>query len=71
MSKEIYKVPHRVVLYARDIRNITGKSESSARRLLRRIRLVFAKSEGEFVTIHEFCAVTGIQKDVVTEFLKT
>jgi hypothetical protein len=64
------KFPTRVVLYPRDIENITGRSDRTARRLLQKIRLALGKSHGEFVTIKEFCSLCGIDEDLIQEFIK-
>jgi len=53
----------RVCIYAKDIQQITGLSERSARNLLQRIRKFFKKQKHHFITIQEFCDFTGIKKD--------
>lgn len=63
-------LPNRIIIYAKDVVNITGKKERTARNLLARIRLANGKSKGDFVTIEEFCAFTGIKPEHVTSFLK-
>ena len=63
------KIPKRVVLYARDVENITGRKERAARRLLQRIREKFGISKDGFVTVKEFSLYTGIDADLVYDFL--
>jgi len=62
-------VPNRIVVYARDIENITGRRERAARQLLQRIREVNGKRPGQFVTITEFCLYTGLTQEDVSRFL--
>lgn len=58
-----------MVIYCQDIRNITGASERTARRLLARIRKQFNKQPGNLVTLKEFCQVTGIDEEYLKEYL--
>jgi hypothetical protein len=63
-------MPARVVLYPRDVENITGRRGRTARQLLQRIREALGKSKNEFITIKEFSLFTGIDEDLVKEFLQ-
>jgi hypothetical protein len=69
MTTKTHKVPARVVIYTRDVQNITGVKERTARYVLQRVRLAFGKTQGEFVTIAEFCAVTGIEEETVRSYI--
>lgn len=62
-------IPNRIVIYAKDIMNITGRKERAARKLLARIRKKYNKKGGEFISIDEFCQFTGLKKESVREFL--
>lgn len=62
-------VPYRIVIYARDIRNITGCSERTARQMIQRIRMAYNKSVGQYITISEFCAYKGLKEEEVSKFL--
>jgi hypothetical protein len=62
-------IPNRIVIYAQDIRNMTGRSERSARSLLQRIRNQNNKTHGQFVTITEFCQYSGLKEEDVKRFL--
>ena len=64
------RLPLRVVLYPKDIENITGRSARTARKLLQKIRLALEKTPDEFVTVKEFCTFYGIKEEQVNEFLK-
>lgn len=63
-------VPNRIVIYTKDVVNITGKKERTARNLLVRIRKANNKPKDGLVTIEEFCAFTNIKPEHVTSFLK-
>ncbi|MGN6292450.1 MAG: hypothetical protein ACTHMV_06850 [Chitinophagaceae bacterium] len=62
-------IPNRIVIYAKDIMNITGRKERAARALLAAIKKKFKKKKGEFVSVDEFCEFTGLKKESVSEFL--
>jgi hypothetical protein len=62
-------IPNRIVIYAKDVMNITGRKERAARKLLARIRKKYKKKKGDFISIKEFCEFTGIDKELVNAFL--
>ena len=62
-------VPNRIVIYAKDVMNITGRSERTARKMLQLIRTVNRKKKGELVTVYEFCRFTGIDQQLINDFL--
>jgi hypothetical protein len=64
------KVPDRMVVYIRDIRNITGKSRSSAQRMLQHVRIEHNKLPRELVSIQEFCATYGLNFEDVKDYFK-
>ncbi len=61
--------PTRLVIYAKDIQGITGRSYPYASKLLRAIRKQLRKSRNQPITIDEFCAFMGIEKNTVVAFL--
>ncbi len=63
------QLPPRVVLYPRDVENITGRRGRTARQLLQKIKLALGKSKSEFITIQEFAYFTGIDEELIREFL--
>jgi hypothetical protein len=65
----MHPIPQRVVIYAKDVENITGMKNRTARRLLQKVREQSGKTELELVTIQDFCKVTGIPEEVVRPFL--
>ena len=62
-------IPKRMVIYARDIENITGRSERTARLLMQRIRQTFGKNQGQFISVSEFCQYTGLKVEEVNLYL--
>lgn len=65
------RLPKRVVLFPRDVENITGRSGRTARQLLQKIRESLGKSKNEFITIKEFSLFTGIEEDLIKDFLQS
>lgn len=63
-------IPRRIVVYAKDIMNITGRKERTANKLLCAIRAHYKKPPGSFVSIQEFCRYTGLAEEAVAPFLK-
>jgi hypothetical protein len=63
-------LPSRIIVYTKDVVNITGKKERTARNLLARIRKANNKSKTDLVTIEEFCAFTRLRPEHVITFLK-
>ena len=63
------KMPKRILIYAKDVENITGRKIRAARKLLQRIRQQNKKPKDAFVTVKEFCKFTGMGEDEVREFL--
>ncbi|RPD38571.1 hypothetical protein EG028_25230 [Chitinophaga barathri] len=53
-------ITQRLVIYPRDIMDILGLSESSARRYLKQLKKTLGKSEHHFITVMEFCLFSGI-----------
>lgn len=65
------QIPVRVVLYPKDVENITGRRGRTARQLLQKIRNALGKSKDEFITIKEFSLFTGIEEDLIKDFLQS
>ena len=63
-------IPQRVIIYPKDVENITGKKYQAARNLLQKIRKKLGKQPDDMVVISEFCKETGIPVEVVQPFLK-
>ena len=63
------KVPRRIVVYAKDVMNMTGRKERAAQLLLQRIRERFKKSKDAYVSVREFSLYTGLDEDLVWDSL--
>jgi hypothetical protein len=55
----------RLCIYPDEVAIITGKSISSSRELIRRIKDVYGKCKHQLVTIKEFCEYEGLPYDEV------
>jgi hypothetical protein len=62
-------IPQRIVIYPRDVENITGCKNRTAQRLIQTIRAAFEKEKFRFITIQEFSLFTGIDEELVRESL--
>ncbi|QEC56682.1 hypothetical protein [Flavisolibacter ginsenosidimutans] len=63
-------LPYRIVIYPKDIMNITGRKERTAQKLLAKIRKELNKPVGSFISIEEFCRYTGLKEERIQMFLK-
>jgi hypothetical protein len=62
-------IPRRIVVYAKDVMNITGRRERAARKLLADIRKKYKKKKGDFISVKDFCNYTGLEEITVEPFL--
>ena len=62
-------VPTRICIYTKDVQNITGKKERTARKLLSDLKQRLGKPKSYLITIDEFCAYTGLNEAQVSKFL--
>ncbi|RXJ49780.1 hypothetical protein [Gelidibacter gilvus] len=60
----------RICIYPKEIQRITGRSERHSRRLLKEIKVHLGKSSNQLVTTGEFAQYTGIDEDLVNEYLQ-
>jgi hypothetical protein len=63
-------MPTRIVIHPKDVENITGRRDRTARKILQKIRIALGKSKEQFVTVKEFCAFYGLEETHVNEFLE-
>ena len=63
-------VKKRLIVYTKDIQQITGKSDRYGRYLLERIRTHYGKEPHHYVTIYEFSSYTGIEVEVLREYIE-
>jgi len=59
----------RICIYEKDIELITGRSERYGRKLLQNIRETVDKEPHQFVTIHEFSEYSGIELEVIEQYI--
>jgi hypothetical protein len=59
----------RACIYPKDIQCITGRSERYGRKLLNEIKAHFGKESHQFVTINEFSEYSGIEVDIINEYI--
>ena len=71
MKTTANRIPTRVVLYPKDVENITGRRGSTARKLIQKIRDALGKSKDEFITIKKFSLFTGIEEELIKDFLQS
>jgi len=67
-NNEMEKMPIRMTLYAKDIVTITGKSESTARRMIADMRSMYGYFR--YLSVEMFCRFTGLDREHVQSFLK-
>lgn len=70
MPSQYGKIPVRIVVHPKDVENITGRRDRTARKILQKIRTALGKSKDQFVTVKEFCMFYGLEEDHVKEFLQ-
>ncbi|MDF2159436.1 hypothetical protein [Algoriphagus sp. CAU 1675] len=63
-------IKKRCVIYAKDIQRITGRSERYSHLVLQKIRSLLDKNKGQFITVSEFSAFTGIPEADLENYLR-
>lgn len=63
------KIKKRIVIYPQDIQLITGRSERYCRNLIKKIKDQLGKEDHHYVTIDEFSDFTGLEKEMIYEFI--
>jgi hypothetical protein len=54
-----------MVIYPKDVQYLTGKTERTARRLMKAIRKKLGKEKHQMISVREFCEYTGLREDDV------
>ena len=62
-------LPARIVIYPKDIENITGRRPRTAQEILRKIKKLYNKGKFDFITVREFCEFMRMEEEFVREFL--
>lgn len=70
MAAPKHHIPKRIVLYPRDVENLTGRKGRTARAILQKIRQHFGKPKQAMVTVKEFCVFMSISEEEVRENLQ-
>jgi hypothetical protein len=65
MNREI----KRMVIYAKDIEYITGRTDRSARKVMATIRKRLGKEKHQYVSVGEFCGYMGLPEEEVIKHL--
>ena len=60
----------RLVIYAKDIQTVTGKSERTSRTILKKVRESFSKEKHQAVSVNEFCEYIGLPTEQVVKLLR-
>ncbi len=63
-------IEKRVCIYPKDIQRITGRSERYGRKVLQNIRKYLGKESHQFITINEFSEYSGIELEIVSQYIK-
>ena len=63
-------IEKRVCIYPKDIQRITGRSERYGRKILQDIRKYLGKESHQFITINEFSEYSGIELEIVSQYIK-
>jgi len=62
-------IPSRIIIYAKDVENITGRRSRTCYTILEKIRIHFGKKRTDFITIKEFSEFTSIPESQIKDFL--
>jgi hypothetical protein len=62
-------IPKRIVIYAKDIQNITGRKRRTCHHMLGKIRKYYNKKKDQIITVREFCDFMNINEELVKDFL--
>jgi hypothetical protein len=54
-----------MVIYTKDVQHIIGKTDRTARKLMKAIRKKLGKEKHQMISVHEFCEYTGLPEDEV------
>ena len=58
-----------MVIYAKDIEKITGRSARYARKVMAKLRRDLGKQRHQFVSVGEFSAYSGLPEDEIIRYL--
>ncbi len=62
-------MPHRVVIYAKDLENLTGRKPRTCHTMMEKMRKFFRKSKDQFITVKECSEFLNIPEELIRDFL--
>jgi len=60
----------RLCIYPKDIQCITGRSERYGRKVIQEIKKYLGKEPHQFITINEFSEYSGIEINLIYDYIK-
>ena len=63
------KIPVRIIIYPKDVENITGRAYRTACTMIQNVRKAFGKTRQQLITISEFAMYMGIEEELIKDFL--
>jgi hypothetical protein len=54
-----------MVIYPKDVQSIIGKTDRTARKLMKAMRKKLGKEKHQMISVREFCDYTGLPEDEV------
>jgi len=63
------KKPNRIMIYPRDIQNVTGKGSRTASRIHNQIKRHYGKMKNDFLTVMELCRYWKLDIEIVNAFI--
>jgi hypothetical protein len=60
----------RIVIFPKDVSNITGVKPRTAQLVLQKIRTYYNKQKNAYITLMEFCQFMNMEEEVVREYLE-
>ena len=58
-----------MVIYAKDIEKVTGRSDRYARKVMAAIRKKLGKEKYQLISLTEFCNYIGLPKEEILKYL--
>lgn len=62
-------IPPRIIIYAKDIENITGRRKRTCYTILQKIKKHYRKKTNDLVTVKEFSEFMSIPESLIKDFL--
>ncbi|REG77519.1 hypothetical protein [Algoriphagus antarcticus] len=62
-------IKKRIVIYPKDVVQLTGRSERYAQVLMHKVRVYVNKEPHQYVTVEDFSVFSGIPEEVIRTYL--